>query len=124
MEGHFAEISPRRVVSIGLERHFADIFRDVKLRPGVTELASAHARTVELSIVQNPACYVRASANSSRSIYGIDRSGGPTDRPGARRKAEERYIRLRIEILPVCVRASSPNGTLDSPAFLPAFMTS
>lgn len=40
----------------------------------------------ELSIVQNPACYVRASANSSRSIYGIDRS----DRP-PRRKAEERY---------------------------------
>lgn len=36
-----------------------------------------HARP-ELSIVQNPACYVRASANSSRSIYGIDRSVGLT----------------------------------------------
>lgn len=99
-----------------------DIFYNARLRPGVMALASAHARTAELSIVQNPACYVASLRKlvtlnlRYRSIF-----GGPTDQPTdqARRKAEERYFGNATGYCRVRARFG-PSGMH---AFVPALTT-
>lgn len=81
----FVETISSHCESVEFERYFVGIFYNVRLRtdavttqsPPLLGRARMHARFRSRS----ESGVLRASANSSCSIYGIDRSGGRTDRP-------------------------------------------
>lgn len=114
---HFVAISPRREHQAreALCGHFPQ--REITSRShGAGERACTHGGAFDRAESGVLRASLRKLITLNLRYRSIGRTDRPTDRPVARRKAEERYIRRRTEILP-CPRNSSRMEC----AFVPAF---